>query len=74
MIGKAFRLRNWRHYADAKNWAEFAHPDKKLVGVFLLLGFENKDGSGPQINIDERLKELGWTPPADAAPTAKSDA
>ena len=61
MRGAIVRLRSWRHYPDNGQiqWMEQAHPDRKMVGVFLLLGFERKDGSGPRIDPEAVVKQLG---------------
>lgn len=72
-IGDVFRLKNWRDYPRPDPtapvglvWMDYKHPDKNKVGVFIFIGVENKDGTGPKIEADEVLIAMGWTPPPDA--------
>lgn len=60
IVGTVFRLRSWRHYPGGGNvqWVEVSHPDKAMVGVFVCLGFERKDGKGPRIDPAAVIKEL----------------
>lgn len=48
----------------------FKAGDKKTCTVFLLLGYEPKDGSNP-LNPDSRLRELGWRQEPDLADLLK---
>lgn len=61
MVGSIVRLRSWRHYPDEGNitWIDQAHPDKTMVGVFVLVGFERKDGKGERVNPEAVVKRLG---------------
>lgn len=61
MVGSVFRLRSWRHYPaeGPLTQIEYGHPDRNVVGVFVLLGFERKDGKGPRVNPEEVVKLLG---------------
>lgn len=63
--GDVLRAKRIKHQysADPREWMEIAHPDKKLVSVFLLLGFERLDGTGPRIDVNEFLRAAGWTLP-----------
>lgn len=61
-VGDIITTRNIRHYftgKEAKGWAEYKAEKGKNM-AFLYLGQEPKDGSEP-LDIDKRMKELGWT-------------
>lgn len=65
-VGDLFRLRSWKHYEPKKrgddgiHTMEFAHPDKRKVAVVVLLGFENKDGTGVRVDPHQALRSIGF--------------
>lgn len=63
--GEVLRTKRFKHQysTDSRDWIELAHADKKAVAVFLLLGFEKLDGTGPRVDVNEVLRAFGWTLP-----------
>lgn len=60
MIGDAFRMKTWKHHPNATDWVSYNCPNKDTVGVFVFMGAERRDGTGPRINPDEILAGMGW--------------
>ena len=63
--GSVVRAKKLKHqYSDdPKEWMEFGHPDKQMTLVYLLLGAERIDCTGPRIDVNEVLRAFGWTLP-----------
>lgn len=65
MAGEVFRMRNWTHYPPLKRGepgvtqASYKVDQKDKVAVMVVLGEENKDGSGP-LDLEKAMNDIGW--------------
>lgn len=60
MIGDAFRMKTWKHHPNATDWVSYNCPNKDTVAVFVYMGNERRDGSGPRVNPDAVITGMGW--------------
>jgi hypothetical protein len=73
MIGHFYRLRSWNHYFPIKKGEHgiinesFKMQKKDEVAVFLLVGYEKTDGSGPLVDIDHVFKAWGYVKEKEGA-------
>lgn len=65
--GDVVRMGTFKNRVDNdKVSAEFTFKvPRDQVAVFLLLGSEKRDGSEP-LDVNQRLKDFGWTPPSES--------
>lgn len=66
--GDLLRMKAWRTYGqDGRSWFEFKAPQKDVVMVAFVVGFEPlKEGS--RLDVGAALNQLGWVPePAEAS-------
>lgn len=69
-VGSVLRIKKVRHLFSTSNkeYLDLAHPDSKLTGVFLMLGFERIDCTGPRVDVNDVLRSCGWIGPKDQKP------
>lgn len=59
--GQVLRLRNFRHYGIGPKPPQLAFTaDKGKVFVVMLLGVEDLNEGGVELDCEEALNELGW--------------
>ena len=57
-IGDIFRMTSWTHVELTARFS-FKCFDKKQVAVFMLLGYEAKDGN-TLLDLEAALNHMGW--------------